>query len=214
MLTHWHRINALLLSLVLLALLAVLALLAGDVRGGPLDPPGDPAPTGRPLDELYGSWSRTLPADDGEPGPSPPAGCNSSRFQCVFDDIGVLDLETGLVWERFPNNSSIPWAAAESSCAGQFSGGRSGWRLPTIEEFNSLIDPNAQAAPFLPEGHPFVGASPDVGYWTATTYSLDASLARVSYLDLSGGNGPKFSANSNDWRLYWCVRGGQGFLGM
>jgi hypothetical protein len=210
----WTRVNTLLLSLVLFALLGVIAMLATDARGGPLDPPGPPGSTGKTLDEIPGSWSRTLPANDGEPGPFPPAGCDSSRFKCVFEDQGVLDLETGLVWERSAGTSEVAWASAESTCLGSFTSGRAGWRLPTAEELQSLIDTNASGPPFLPEGHPFLSASPDSGYWTATTVSTDASLARVVYLDLSTGSGPKLSADPGDWNRYWCVRGGQGFNGM
>jgi len=210
----WNRINTLLLLLVLFALLAIVAMLATGARGGPLDPPGLPGPTGKTLDEIPGSWSRVLPANDGEPGPFPPAGCNSSRFKCVFDNLAVLDLETGLVWERLLGTSEAPWAAAESLCLGSYTGGRGGWRLPTYEEFQSLIDTNASASPYLPEGHPFVNPSPDKGYWTATTVSTNASFARVAFLDLGGGVAPKVSADPADFRRYWCVRGGHGFNGM
>jgi len=87
--------------------LLVVAALSGVIDAGPLDPPGAPAPTGKTLEEIPGSWSRTLPANDGSPGgpfPTPPAGCNSTRFQCVFENQAVLDRETGLVWERSPQN--------------------------------------------------------------------------------------------------------------
>jgi hypothetical protein len=209
----WNRINTVLLVLVLLALVAVSGMLATGVRGGPLDPPGPPGPTGKTLDEIPGSWSRVLPANDGAAGPFPPAGCDSSRFKCVFDNTGVLDLETGLVWERGITNGSVPWAAAESSCLGSFSGGRGGWRLPTYEELQSLVDPNASGPPYLPDGHPFLNASNE-GFWTATTLSTDSAFARVLHLDLGGGVAPKLSGNAEDFRRYWCVRGAQGFNGM
>ena len=63
------------------------------------------------LDEIPGSWSRNLPANDGAPGEDPPAGCNSSRFQCVFENNAALDRETGLVWERFPSGP-VNWEVA------------------------------------------------------------------------------------------------------
>ena len=74
--------------------LFVVAAMTGVVSGGPLDPPGAPAPTQKTLDEIPGSWSRALSAT---------GGCTSERFQCVLGDVAVLDRETGLVWERVPS---------------------------------------------------------------------------------------------------------------
>ena len=42
--------------------LFVVAAMTGIVSGGPLDPPGAPAPTQKTLDEVPGSWSRALSA--------------------------------------------------------------------------------------------------------------------------------------------------------
>jgi hypothetical protein len=45
MATLWNRINTIILVCVLFALIAVIGMLAGGVRGGPLDPPGPPGST-------------------------------------------------------------------------------------------------------------------------------------------------------------------------
>jgi len=68
------------------------------------------------------------------------------------DDV-VLDKETGLVWERAPSSGMMNWDTAVCNCYDKYLGGRKGWRLPTIEELTSFVDPNNN--PTLPVGHPF-----------------------------------------------------------
>ena len=190
-------------SIVLVLGLLVVLAVTGVAEGGPLDPQGSPAPTGKTLDEIPGSWSRKLPANDGAPGPNPPAGCNSTRFQCVLEsNRGVLDRETGLVWYRdadFASDGS--WYTIMNNCR-TFAGltGTRGWRLPSVEEFLTLIDTNTGT---IPAGHPFLDVQPG-SYWTATTspdnatqaYAVDPNTSAV------GTNSDK----SNVLHM-WCVRG-------
>ncbi|HHT9125938.1 MAG TPA: Lcl domain-containing protein [Candidatus Brocadiia bacterium] len=147
------------------------------------------------LDGKPSSWYKKLPA--------------SQRFKLVLDGEAVLDLETGLVWERSPNTDTMDWYAAIYHCYNNVVGGRRGWRLPTIEELESLID-STQGPPTLPAGHPFLNVQSSV-YWSATTLAGIASNAwRVSFGggDLDG-NGEEKSFTS----YVWCVRGGQGYDG-
>ncbi|PTL37069.1 hypothetical protein CLG94_00625 [Candidatus Methylomirabilis limnetica] len=129
-----------------------------------------------------------------------------------FKEAAVLDWETGLVWEQSPENSkSNPtfvqnWHNAQASCNFRTVGGRKGWRLPTIQELASLVDPT-QSSPALPRGHPFsnVHSSP---YWSATTNTIDSSFAWD--LDLDSGN--VFNLGKTAVIHVWCVRGGQGSI--
>ena len=156
----------------LLALLLALALVTTIARiasGGVLDPPGAPAPTMKTLDDVPPSWGQTLSASGAD-------ACATDRFRCVLSGAGVLDLETGLVWERAPNTllPTQDWAPAMNLCTSRLAGGRYGWRLPTVVEFKSLIQ-DGQLAPALPAGHPFdvTGLESEI-FWTAT---IDASNA-------------------------------------
>src|SRR4029434_2696444 len=91
------------------------------------------------------SWDQQLPA--------------STRFIVLsnWGGAAVLDRETGLVWERSPDSTFTPtWSDAQLGCAAKDVGGRGGWKLPSIQELRSLIDP-AAANPALPAGHPFIG---------------------------------------------------------
>lgn len=181
--------------------LAVVARLASVTFGGPLDPPGPVGPSMKTLDEIPGSWSRSLPSDNGAPGDDPPAGCNSTRFQCVLvNNEAVLDHETGLVWQRFVSSSS-PFNWHGSQCSLLTIAGVQGWRLPTLAEINSLADNSVDVPPYLPAGHPFQNVHPSDPYWTTTQY--DAVTARTFHFD--GGTGA--AAHADGLARSWCVRG-------
>ena len=188
-----------------IALFWAVTTFVGVVFGGDLDPPGPPGPTMKTLDEIPPSWHQKLAADDGAPGPNPPAGCNSSRFKCVLDDEAVLDLETGLVWDRSPDTGTSAWYAAVANCTNREVGGRKGWRLPTAAELGTLVDAT-QAAPALPSGHPFINVQNAI-YWTATTDAGSTTRARAVAFNV-GITYYVFPKTTNyNW---WCVRGATG----
>jgi hypothetical protein len=140
---------------------------------------------------------------------------NTKRFKVLRDFAGaaVLDRETGLVWEQSPETAPNPtttqaWLAAQSSCNTRTVGGRFGWRLPTIQELASLIDPNNPGGnPDLPPGYPFSNVASS-SYWSATANADPAhtNLAWVVGLD----NGSVSNEDKGDPLHVWCVRGGQG----
>jgi hypothetical protein len=140
------------------------------------------------------SWDQTLPA--------------ATRFIVLsnFASAAVLDRETGLVWEKVPSTSTSNWVNASNHCVQLSLGGRKGWRLPTIQDLASLIDPTVGfPGPTLPAGHPFTVQSS--GYWSATTFANNTTFAWVVVFDF----GVVFSPDkSNDIFLAWCVRGGSG----
>lgn len=137
---------------------------------------------------------------------------DETRFRVLaqFDNDAVLDRETQLVWQRTPDATKRVWGAALSSCYGSRVGGRGGWRLPTMEELTSLIDPT-QKSPPLPLGHPFNLSNVTGDVWSATTtphvdppHAFTQDVIATGFL---GGSQKKFSLNN------WCVRGGQGMHG-
>jgi hypothetical protein len=98
------------------------------------------------------------------------------------DDV-VLDKETGLVWQRYPSElvtAAEGWYQAIYDAYGLILGGRKGWRLPTIEELYTLMDPTPTAEPYLPTGHPFVfpeGYFYSQNFITSTTNPKDPTTA-------------------------------------
>lgn len=133
---------------------------------------------------------------------------NCPRFIVLvnWSNAAVLDKETGLVWERSPSTTQLGWFSAQSYCNQLTTGGRLGWRLPTIQELASLVDPNATSAPSLPAGYPFQNVQSSI-YWSATTNAVNASNAWfVNFLDGDVDIDVKSDLNV----FVWCVRGGQG----
>jgi hypothetical protein len=135
-----------------------------------------------------------------------------SRFKVLkeFNDAAVLDKETGLVWDQSPDTTTRDWFTALIHCYLRTVGGRNGWRLPTIEELASLIDPNNPGGnPDLPPGHPFSNVQSS-DYWSATTIASDASGA----WNVGFGTGEVGTGGKADTLHVWCVRGGQGIDGV
>ena len=135
-------------------------------------------------------------------------GPNRFKILSVFSNAAVLDKETGLVWERTPSSSIFVPEDAHRHCNTLSIGNRFGWRLPTIQELASLIDPT-QANPSLPLGNPFTNINfTDDLYWSATTTPIDApySVGFGGHGEVTNGGG----GGGNGSNLVWCVRGGQG----
>jgi len=123
------------------------------------------------------------------------------------DDI-VLDKETGLVWARDADLAGVTrtWEDAISNCHVYiWLGNRRGWRLPTVEELSSLVDP-IQKFPALPVGHPFVNVQSSI-YWSSTTYEADTAYAWTVHM------GPSYVVKHLKTFSYhvWPVRGGNGY---
>ena len=142
------------------------------------------------------SWDQTLPA--------------STRFIVLtnMNSDAVLDRETGLVWEQSPSTSTLDWVDASTYCVQLSTGGRKGWRLPTIQDLASLIDPTVPPpGPTLPSGHPFGNVSTSHAYWSATTFAFNVANAWYVFF----GNGNVLNRDMSSLNvLAWCVRGGPG----
>lgn len=176
------------------------SLIASTCLAGTLEPPsdavdemGNPKATGA----TPPAWDKLLPADDtGDP-------CNSSRFTCVLGGAAVRDNTTGLVWELTARVLPVTWAEARLICPGQPVGDVRGWRLPSVHELASLLDPTQAAGDrLLPPGHPFQNVL--TAYWSATTDAADPAAGWI----VNFGNGLVGTADKSGPGFVWCVRGG------
>jgi hypothetical protein len=136
------------------------------------------------------AWSGKLPS--------------SRRFTLVLENQGVLDNETGLVWQRSPSPALMRRSATLEFCFFRNDGGRRAWRTPSLSELMSLIDP-ARSAPALPEGHPFI-IQQYVQFWSATQ-AIDVA-ARFHGADFVFGGLNTAEDSPTVTMRTWCVRGG------
>lgn len=166
-------------------------LTAGCVSGG------DPTVLGKSAEvvELSGvpsSWDKALPS--------------TQRFVLLaaFNNDAVRDNNTGLVWEKSPQTPTATWNGARFTCINKNVGSQKGWRLPSIPELASLIDPSITSpGPTLLSGHPFKNIQ-SAGYWSATTSAEDVSEAWFVYF----GRGFVDHDSKTHTGHTWCVRGG------
>jgi hypothetical protein len=121
----------------------------------------------------------------------------------AFGDAAVRDDETGLVWEKTLETTELSWTDARAACADKDVGGRKGWRLPSISELASLVDPSMTAGSTLPLSHPFTNVKTDV-YWSATTLAGNPNSAWLVFFD----TGKVTHAYKTITFHAWCVRGG------
>jgi hypothetical protein len=137
------------------------------------------------------NWDKALPS--------------AQRFVLLtaLNNDAVRDNNTGLVWEKSPQTATATWNGARFSCINKNVGGQKGWRLPSVPDLASLIDPSvAPPGPTLSSGHPFHNVQP-AGYWSATTSAEDPSDAWFVYF----GIGFVDSDSKTHTGHAWCVRG-------
>ncbi len=129
----------------------------------------------------------------------------ATRF-VVLTDLGseaVLDRETGLVWELSPGKDAFDWASAEDHCLNATTGGRKGWRLPSVHELASLVDPSiAPPGPTLRVDHPFTNVQAS-RYWGAPPNPQYA--APPWFVFFSDGR-TKIADKKSVKGFAWCVR--------
>jgi hypothetical protein len=138
------------------------------------------------------------------------AGAGRFKVLSQFGNAAVLDKETGRVWEKSPITGTGTWFNALDHCYKRVVGRSKGWRLPTIEELASLVEPgNPPGGPDLPLGHPFDNVQSSL-YWSATTDAGNTSNAW--FVDF--GDGDVDTLDKFNLLFVWCVRGGQGIDGV
>ena len=129
---------------------------------------------------------------------------SASRFTVLaeFGNAAVRDNNTGLVWESTPTKT-LPWSDARFQCLNKavpLVGGTRGWRLPSVTELASLVDPSL-GPPYVP---PTVFSGVTGIYWSATSLADGNSFSKfiVSFTD-----GSVDTMNIGSSNNIWCVRG-------
>lgn len=122
----------------------------------------------------------------------------------VASDDSVLDKLTGLTWTRNANltNGTVSWKEAfalADRLNNEHHADCTGWRLPTINELESLVDAS-QTVPALPADHPFT--NPGEVYWSSTNSAFEPDWAMCLYLH-KGAVGVGFKRGEP--LGVWCV---------
>lgn len=109
----------------------------------------------------------------------------------------VTDLRTGLIWQQVPNAMQYTWDAANTYCKGLSLGGMTGFRIPSLKELMTLVDPARVRPAIDPKAFP---NTPLESFWTSSNrYSV--GTASVSFE--TGGTG--YFTGTNRLRVR-CVR--------
>jgi hypothetical protein len=149
------------------------------------------------------SWDQKILCDT-------PSACPRFIVLSNWNNQAVLDRETGLVWEQAPDAARTDFTGARFVCDRKKVGNRLGWRVPTVQDLASLLDPAdpAIASRGLPVGHPFGNVEQSAAYWTATTLTGNTTFGFV--VEVGIGNVDLFTKGT--LLPVWCVRGGPGVV--
>ena len=116
------------------------------------------------------------------------------------------DPDTGLIWQKRDNGFDVNWDYATETCADLDLGGHTDWRLPSIDELESIYDPMQKVHGHHTKGGIRLSANPHEVYaliWSST--GTDSGKKRLFNFD----NGQHESSNGfydKDYRSL-CVRG-------
>lgn len=111
----------------------------------------------------------------------------------------VIDCLTNLRWFRNADltGEKVTWEDALEAVTELNSKGDIIWRLPNINELESLIDCSTHS-PALPEGHSFRDVRE--GYWSSTTSMFEPDWAWALYVTQGAvGVGQKWGAHFHVW---------------
>jgi len=104
--------------------------------------------------------------------PAPPQVTIVDRFEDNGDGT-VTDKKTGLMWVkngwRIEFLAAATWYDAKKKCAQFKAGGYDDWRLPTVKEWQSLVD-RRLSSPALVEPNPFENIVTHMPYWSGSEY--------------------------------------------
>ena len=160
-----------------------------------------------PFKQIMTKLDQILAKLNGGSAPAPAGGAATQplpHFTVLADynNAAVRDNSTGLVWEQNPIATTSDWSSARSSCLNKNVGGMRGWRLPSVVELASLIDPSLPA-PYVPAPM-FTGVQPN-SYWSATSY--DVNTATSSKWNVNLADGLAGTSSRGTFLNVWCVRG-------
>jgi hypothetical protein len=111
----------------------------------------------------------------------------TNRFHVINGT--VVDNLTKLQWEQENSTSTMNWTYANNSyCQGRTTGGYTDWRLPSISEYQSIVDYTLDYNGPTIDTTVFIG-TPAVEFWTSVPKANDSSRAWFIAYGTSGDSG-------------------------
>jgi hypothetical protein len=124
------------------------------------------------------------------------------RYSLADDKDTVKDHKTGLIWQQADDGVLRDWADAKKYCKDLILGGHSDWRLPRVDELETIADFSRVSPAIDPV---FEGRS--CNYWSSSTAVDSPDYAWV--VGFSGGNVYAYNKTySHDDDRVRCVRSG------
>lgn len=111
------------------------------------------------------------------------------------------DESTGLVWAAADNGVGVSWAQARRYCEGLRANGLTAWRLPSIDELQSLVTQSANS-----DGYRVRGPLKLTGWAWSSTAGVEAGERWA--LDFGDGGRASVVAGDSGLNRAVCVRGG------
>ena len=103
----------------------------------------------------------------------------------------VRDNATQLTWQQATDTTKRTWSEAAAYCM-QLQLAGTGWRLPTLKELLTVVDPARTTAPVI-DSKVFPGTPADT-FWSSNSFVVDANYAWT--IDFRLGNSAKDHAKS------------------
>lgn len=116
----------------------------------------------------------------------------------------VTDKLTGLMWVRVPSDTFVIWSAALTSANGLTLCGFADWRLPNINEIESLVNIGAADPGAFLNTQGFSGIRSSY-YWSSSSTTGSAANAWIVHM----GNGQVLDVAKSFGFYVWPVRAGQ-----
>ena len=114
---------------------------------------------------------------------------NSYEEKSVSGDSVIIDYATGLIWHQSGSDKDMDWPEAKQwvkELNDKGYAGYSDWRLPTVEEAISLMEPNINASSLYID--PVFGAK-QIGIWTGDENDSAGFMDGAWSVRFTGGYG-------------------------
>ena len=108
--------------------------------------------------------------------PAPHAQADAPACRYAVSADTVPDHDTCLTWQRAVAASSYTWASAATYCNNLVLAGPNNWRLPTIQELQTIVDESRVNPAIDTTAFP---STPAQYFWSSSPYAGDSSDAWV-----------------------------------